>query len=443
MLTLNTLLKRKQTAVRILLMVFAFSAWSMTGLAHVTLFLLLALFLCEIPSAWVRLHRDPAFLLTLCAIALITLLALRAAILFPQIAADQWHAIWVWSAPFLFFVVAWWLHLDLRQIRRVMITAMLGIVFGVLRKFDWSFAGQIFGGFRYDFGYTALGIAFIASIVLVGLYLFRPCMTGIQINGKHRPILGWALWIASVLFFLGILLATQARGSVLSLLIVMTGFVVHRAVASLRKGEISLKKLLVAVFSGMLFFVTATTVLWTRWPIIVEEFKLLSQSTAVEELSYQTSLTIRINLYRVGFRLFSASPIMGWGPGTSSTEYLVPAQVIPFSNYDLQNVPTMSHLHSVFLEILVRFGLLGAAIGVLLLSALFRAYRSLWSEKGSEPNLRDFLLLGGVMTVLFCGYEFRLIHVDFRFFSILFIGILYSFILTKADRLIKADLNAS
>ena len=434
MLTLNTLLKRKQTAVRILLMVFAFSAWSMTGLAHVTLFLLLALFLCEIPSAWVRLHRDPAFLLTLGAIVSTTLLSLRAAILFPQIAADQWHAIWVWSAPFLFIVVAWWLHIDLRQIRRVMIAAMLGVVFGVLRKSDWALAGQIFGGFRYDFGNTALGIAFIASVVMVGLYLFRPCITGIQINGKRRPILGWVLWIASFLFFLGILVATQARGSILSILIVMAGFVVYRAVASLRKGEISVQIIIVAVFSGMLLFASAMTVFWARWPLLVEEWKSLSQASEVDKLSYKTSLTIRINLYRVGFRLLSASPIMGWGPGTSSTEYLVPAQVIPFSNYDLQNVPTMSHLHSVFLEILVRFGLLGAAIGVFLLSALFRAYRSLWSEKGSEPNLRDFLLLGGVMTVLFCGYEFRLIHVDFRFFSILFIGILYSFTFKKSSQ---------
>lgn len=270
----TSLMKRKQTAARILLIAFAFSAWSMTGLAHIALFLLLILFLCEIPGAWGRLHRDPAFLLTLCVFAAIPLLALRAAILFPQIAADQWHAIWIWSAPFLFIVVAWWLHIDLRQIRTVMIAAMLGIVFGVLRKFDWSLAGQIFGGFRYDFGYTALGIGFIASVVLVGLYLFRPCITGIQICGKHRPILGWGLWIASTLFFLGILVATQARGSVLSLLIVMAGYAVHRTAASLRKGEISAQKIRVALFSGMLFFVTVTTVLWVRWPDVVSNGSL-------------------------------------------------------------------------------------------------------------------------------------------------------------------------
>ena len=436
---LHKLISKKMAIVRLLLIAFAFSAWSMTGLAHIALFLLLILFLCEIPGAWGQLHRDPAFLLTLGAVAGITLLALRAAILFPQIVTDQWHAIWVWSAPFLFVVIAWWLHMDLRQIPRVMLAAMVGIVFGVLRKSDWSLADKILGGLRYHFGYAALGLAFIASIVLVGLYLFRPRITGFQIKGKHRPILGWALWIASVLFFLGILIVTQARGSILSLAIVMTGYAVYRVVDSLRRRRFSTRKAYFAVFSSMLFIVAATSVFWIRWPTEREEWEFLSRPTKLNELSYNSSLTIRINLYRLGFQLFSASPIMGWGPGTSSTKYLVPARVLPFSENDLQNAPDWSHLHSVFMEILVRFGLLGAAFGVLLLAVLFRAYRSLWSKTGPEPDLRYFLVLGGIMMLLYCINDFRLVHVDFRFFSILFLGILYSFQMPQADRQVRSN----
>jgi O-antigen ligase len=431
---LHKLMPRKMAFARLLLIAFAFSAWSMTGLAHVTLFLLLALFLCEIPGAWGQLHRDPAYLLSLAAVAGITILALRAAILFPQIATDQWHAIWVWSAPFLFVVIAWWLHMDLRQIPRVMLAAMVGIVFGVLRKSDWSLADKILGGLRYHFGYAALGLAFIASVVLVGLYLFRPRITGFQIKGTPRPILGWALWIASVLFFLGIVVVTQSRGSILSLAIVMTGYAVYSVVDSLRRRRFSTRKAYFAVFSSILFIVTATSVFWVRWPTEREEWEFLSRPTKLNELSYNSSLTIRINLYRIGFQLFSARPIMGWGPGTSSTEYLVPERVLPFSENDLQNVPDFSHLHSVLMEILVRFGLLGVSLACVLIAVLFRAYRSLWCETGPEPDLRYFLLLGGVMMLLYCVYDFRLVHVDFRFFSILFLGILYSFQIPQVDR---------
>ena len=161
----------------------------------------------------------------------------------------------------------------------------------------------------------------------------------------------------------------------------------------------------------------------------------------MDELSYESSLTIRINLYRIGFRLFSANPIMGWGPGTSGTQYLVPVRVLPFSENDLQNAPDFSHLHSVVIEILVRFGLFGAAFGVLLLAVLFRAYRSLWSKTGPEPDLRYFLVLGGIMMLLYCIYDFRLVHVDFRFFSILFLGILYSFQISQADRQVRSNWN--
>ncbi len=433
----------KQSLVRILLITFAFSAWSMTGLAHVALFLLLALFLWEIPVAWGQLHRDPAFWLSLGAVSVIALLSLRAAMLFPQIATDQWHAIWVWSAPFLFVVIAWWIHMDLRQIPSLMLTAMVGVVFGVLRKSDWSLAGQILSGLRYHFGYTALGLAFIASVILIGLYLFQPRITGIKINGTPRPILGWLLWIALVLFFLGILIVTQGRGSVLSLAIVMTGYAIHRVIDSLRRRRFSTRKAFLAAFSVMLLIVISTTVFWIRWPTEKEEWKFLFQPTPMDEISYDSSLTIRINLYRIGFRLFSASPIMGWGPGTSSTEYLVPTRAIPFSDYDRQNAPEWSHLHSVIPEILVRFGLLGVMIGVGLTAVLLRAYRSLWSETGPESDLRYFLVLGGIMMLLFCVYDFRMVHVDFRFFAILFLGILYSFHFPHVVRRGRSVRNAS
>jgi len=77
------------------------------------------------------------------------------------------------------------------------------------------------------------------------------------------------------------------------------------------------------------------------------------------------------------------------------------------------------------------------------LAVLFRAYRSLWSETGPESDLRYFLVLGGVMMLLYCVYDFRLVHVDFRFFSILFLGILYSFHLPQVDRQGRSVRNAS
>ena len=148
-----------------------------------------------------------------------------------------------------------------------------------------------------------------------------------------------------------------------------------------------------------------------------------------DELSYNSiaSTAIRLNLASVGLRAFAASPLLGFGPGTSTTEFLLPQRVVAVSEYQLAHAPAASHLHSVVTEALVRFGLVGVLIAVLLLVVLGRAYRTLWSDPRAAPELRTFLTLGGVMLLLYCIYDFRLVNLDIRFFVILFFGVLYSF----------------
>jgi len=73
------------------------------------------------------------------------------------------------------------------------------------------------------------------------------------------------------------------------------------------------------------------------------------------------------------------------------------------------------------------FGLVGVLIAILLLWVLLRAYRGLWSDPRAAPDLRAFLTLGGIMLLLYCLYDFRVVNLDLRFFCILFLGVLYSF----------------
>jgi hypothetical protein len=194
----HTVLTHKQTLARALLLIFAFTAWSLTAPANIALALLAALFLTDLPDHRGQLRREPAFLLLLGVLLVTSALALRAALLFPATAADQWLAISAWGAPFLFIIPAWWLRRDPRQVWPVMGAACLGLVFGVLRKSDWSLAPQVLGGLRYDFGFAALGLAFLASVTLLGLLLFRPRITGIGLFGRPRPWIGCWVWLMVV-----------------------------------------------------------------------------------------------------------------------------------------------------------------------------------------------------------------------------------------------------
>ncbi|WP_020505978.1 O-antigen ligase family protein [Lamprocystis purpurea] len=425
----------KPVIARGLLLIFAFTAWSITGPANVALALLVALFLTEIPGQWRHLRREPAFLLLLAVVLVTSLLAVRAAWIFPAIATDQWRAISAWSAPLLFFVIAWWLRRDPTRIWPVLGAAALGLACGVLRKSDWSLLPEILGGMRYDFGFAALGLAFLASVVLVGLVLFCPRITGLRIGGRARPGAGWIFWSLGIVLSLFVLVVTQSRGAAMSLALAGVLYAIIRRREARRRGQQSPRQLRLALAAAALAIALAGALLWVTKHRQVEDWQAITVGSQ-EELSYTGSVTIRLNLIKVGFQTFAQQPLLGFGPGTSTTEFLVPERVVAVDAYQLANAPAASHLHSVAMEILTRFGLVGVLIATLLLWVLLRAYRGLWSDPRAAPDLRAFLTLGGIMLLLYCLYDFRVVNLDLRFFCILFLGVLYSF---QLGRVRQAD----
>lgn len=413
---------------RPLLFIFAFSAWSLTGPANIALALLLALFLLDLPAHWGRLRREPAFWLLVGVVLISALLALRAAWLFPSTAPDQWQGAWAWSAPFLFLVIAWWLREDAGLVWPLMAAAALGLVVGVLRKSDWSLAPQVLEGMRYHFGYAALGLAFIASVFLVGLLLFRPRIIRISIAGRPRPLLGWTLWVLGLAFLLGILTVTQSRGALAGLLLAGLLYGLARPRMRVRPEP---RRGRLALGSFLLILLVALSLLWATKGRYQEDWQALTQDSQVGQLSYTGSLTIRMNLHLLGAAAFAAEPLLGFGPGTSTTEFLIPEGILAVGEHHRAQAPKVSHLHSVALEVLARFGLVGVLIAVLTLGVLLRAYRGLWSDPGTAPDLRVFLGLSGAMLLFFCLYDFRVLNQDLRFFCILFLGILYGLYLGR------------
>jgi len=428
-MTFSPILTRKPAIARVLLLIFAFCAWSLTAPANIALALLAALFLTEVPGHWRQLRREPALLLLVGVLAVTSALALRAAWLFPDTAADQWRAISAWVTPLLFIIPAWWLRRDPDQVWPLLGAAFLGLVFGVLHKTDWSLTQLVLAGMRYHFGYAALGLAFIASVMLVGLSLFRARITGMRIGGRARPLLGWALWGLGLAFLLVVLVVTQSRGAAVGLAVVGVSYALLRWRNPGRQdGRAPWQARLALVSSALLFVALAGTLLWStrdRQLADLRELTLGSQG----ELSYNeaASVAIRLNLAQVGLQAFRARPLLGFGPGTSTTEFLIPKRILAVSDYQRAHAPAASHLHSAAIETLARFGLVGALIAAALLAVLGRAYRTLWSDPRAAPDLRAFLTLGAVMLLLYCLYDFRLMNLDLRFFFILFLGILYSF----------------
>jgi len=417
----------KDAIARILLLIFAFTAWSLTAPANIALGLLIVLFLTEIPGHWGQLRREPAFLLLLGVLLVTSLLAVRAAWLLPDTAVDQWQAISAWSAPFLFVGPAWWLRRDPAQVWPLLGATGLGLALGVVHKSDWSLTPEILHGMRYYFGFAALGLAFLASVALVGLLLFRARITGLRLGGRSRPLIGWSLWGSGLAFLLAVLVVTQSRGA--ALLLAIAGVLYGVLQGRVRRGQPAGRRSerVRALAASVLVVALAGALLWATKGRQQEDWQALTVGSQGADLSYTGSVTIRMNLHLVGLTAFAQAPLLGFGPGTSTTEYLVPRHLVPVSPYQVAHAPTISHLHSVALEILARFGLVGVLIAILLLGVLARAYHHLWTDERAAPDLRVFLSLTGIMLMLFCLYDFRVMNLDLRFFCILFFGVLYSF----------------
>jgi O-antigen ligase len=413
---------------------FAFSAWSMTAVANLALGLLCLLFLLELPAHWACLRRDPALWLLLGGILLTSLLAWRAAILLPAFADQQGRMISGWVRPLLFIVPAWWLRGDPRLIRWVLVAALAGLLVGVVQRANGDdlaalialLHGQVGFDARGDFGFTALGLGFLISIALLGFFSFRPEITGLKLRGQPRLILGWGLWVTGVLLFLATLLILQTRGTVLALALVILGSLLWPARAGQGPRGWTRQRLSLVLVTALLLLSLAVAVLWTSGDRIAADVAALTQPDDQGHYDYASSSGTRLNLYRIGVALIRERPLLGWGPGTSGPRDLVPAGVLNWSAYDRAQAPEWTHLHSAPLEILVRFGLLGGVFGGLFIVLMVHSFRML-PGRVNDPPLVGFLRLGGILTLFFCLYDFRLIRVDLGFFFVLFFGILHSF----------------
>ncbi|MEY6430856.1 O-antigen ligase family protein [Thioalkalicoccus limnaeus] len=418
----------RRRIAEILLLVFAFSAWNLTGPAHIALFALVILFLVDWPVAGPRLRRDPAFWLGLAAVILVTLLAVRAALLFPETAERQWPAIWEWASPFLFVVFAWWLRGDVRLIRLVLLAALIGLVVGVLRKSDWALLGEALGGMRYHFGQPALGIAFIASVALLGLALYRPPLVSAGSGQAVRTLVIAAAWGLAVAFVVAMLLILQARGAAVGLLAAGGTLVAYRLWQARGAKRERRSGLVPAAMILVLLVAVATAAIWSGRDRLVQDLAALGPGGDPEALAWTSSTAIRINLWRTGLEVFAARPGLGWGPGTDTTKYLIPNEAVALPAATLEHAPGAAHLHSVIVEALVRFGSTALLIAVPLAILLVRSGWVMWRRLATEdPRLREWLVLVALMTGLFLIYEYRLVHVDMRFFLLLFLGIWYSF----------------
>jgi O-antigen ligase len=272
--------------------------------------------------------------------------------------------------------------------------------------------------------------------MVLGLIAFLPRLAHPSKPGQVVRPRVWAA-VGGLLFFLFILLVAQSRGAWLSLGLGLIGLAVagfaRRRRAKPGTPPIHRRQLLLPA----ILCVAAMGGLWSLFGDALQarfasEANVLPQVMAMdmEHLPYSNG-PARIHLAVWGIRMAAERPLFGWGPGMRTTAYLGEHGFHGSPSKFLRVVRHFEHLHDVYIEILVRFGLVGAA---LFLAAFVLFSRTLLSQWKRRILPDDFFAFAAVVIVatLFSGlYEFRTLHIDFRFFALLFGGAVYTFALHR------------
>jgi O-antigen ligase len=404
------------------LYLFAFFAWVGVAGAYIGLGLMLLTFLLSAREAWPALRRDGVFLVFASLSVYLWLRAVWAAREFPG--TEQFELALDWMHLAFFIFPAWWLGASTRRIAIVLVLVLLGLTTGIVRGQEWGQLSLLLSGERSGFGHGIPQMGLFSATAVWGMLILAPRLWGPP--QRHGPFLiRLIVWATMLAVLLEVLIISQSRVSWIALLIVASGLIGYR-IWSWGRGRPAVSWGRVAVVTALSVTLVAGLVLANFHTI---RYRSLSEAEIVQaivagetaEVPIVSAVGARFHLTRHGLKAWLERPVFGWGPSTQVAEF---AQK-PLSDF--------GHLHNTYLEILARFGLVGALLlgaGIaLMIGSLATAYRS-----GRLPHDYFLFILGAFgLLAIWSAANFRL-SADWRFYWILFAALAYTFRLHAASR---------
>lgn len=234
-------------------------------------------------------------------------------------------------------------------------------------------------------------------------------------------------WLFLVVAMLQMSLQTGTKGAWLAGLIVIIGVLILLAWKGFRDGLTS-ATIVGLVLVGAMFTTIALNADSIGQRLSVEdELELIFSRDALES-SAPSSMVGRAYMLLLGGEAWSQSPLFGMGAAASK-------ELI--ANASNERMRIMSHLHNMYLEVLVAWGLVGALVAATVLVLLFR---TLWISNRQGILPLDYALLNGVLIVVWLLWgvtEYRLAHVDGMFHWYLIAGLGYTMRFHRREKVIQ------
>lgn len=333
----------------------------------------------------------------------------------------------IWLAGFL--LVAWYLEGKEERILKVLGLACLSFFLGRLLYLDdlWQWKWD-FWRYRYAMGLpTAIPFGQYAAAVTLGLMVMGKRFWRRKIGCCKSWLIGG--WYMALAVALECLILSHSRG-------VWAAFVLVMVVVLVMGWRLFVnpRRILPFTIGSTVVLLIALGIVQSEAVVerLQEEQEVYSvllkgnveKVPAQHDDGREYSVGVRVAMWRFGLRHWLEKPWIGWGPGATKAliECCAPDIFKRFND-----------LHSAYVEILVRLGLVGFLLMVAVaISVLISACQGL-RESRLAADIFVFVVGALLLHALIAAVNFRMLNYDWRFYWYLFGGIAATFDLWRSD----------
>lgn len=265
-----------------------------------------------------------------------------------------------------------------------------------------------------------------------GLY-FTLCLTGLIIlfprflRWSKTKILRWiyiTTYLLAIIWLLQCLINAQTRMAWICFAIAIVCLMFFLFFVAFRKKQNRLK----AFMSLAIIFFIITPFIHFYAEKIEKNMALPTDVRFVQSflkgdpaIQKSGSFSIRYNLNLIGIEQWQRAPFLGL-IGPSSSKPLI-------SKYQGENKKSQPHLHNAYLEVLVQLGVVGLALCIAGVLLTFSYATKCYKQQKLDGDLLLLFCFALAIIALWSTTNYRLTHADWRFFWIIFMGILQAQVL--------------
>lgn len=459
------------------LSIFLYSFQLNATVAYLGLGLTVLLFLAR-PEQWGGLMgHDKLFWLWLLLIMVIVTSAASFSIIFPESGSDQWQSIKDWLNVLAFLPFGWQVYVLRRRFMWMLVLMLLGIFTRILMHIDWGAMEYILEWPRQGFGLNPIVAGSIQGLAFTGLLVLGPkAFSGISIKLVSWAWVWYLCWCAGLCMLVESIILTQTRAVWMALFFCIPVSLVlqYRQAVRIQADRIQMLLVCVALFMCLVIIALNLTIITQRAheesavvegiPLVLSEGKSTTAGrgaspdngeTSTDDSSPirqqpasdlaaransakprwqihqfpETSIGFRLMMWDIGFQAWLERPLWGWGVG--GTEYVL--KIADFPPLIVQGDPVFSHLHSAYIEMMVRFGVMGSLIFLVWFLLLMQSLSGACQYGLISPEKTCFLIVGWLYFLLVAVFDFPIFKYAWRNYALIWLALSYAVHLEYLD----------